>query len=178
MSAIDTSYFYGDLTIAQISQASNAAALQIFIDAKEEELLTKLLGYPLLKLYKAGITANTQIYEDIRDGKEYTDSLGKLTKWVGLAFTIGTAKKSLIANYVYWHWIRDNYSFTTGSSEKKTDLAINALPDEKLVRAWNEMVNWNTALYEFLTVNIATYPDFEDVIIDCALHTKQNRLNL
>lgn len=178
MATIDTSYFYGERSIAGISQAETAAALAIFIDGKEDELMTRLMGYNLYKLYKAGITASTQIYKDIRDGKEYTNSLGIADKWVGLAFTVGTSKRSLIANYVYWHYVRDNHTFTTGSGEKKTDLAINVSPDVKLISAWNEMVNWIYALHDFLTVSISTYPDYADVVIDTELFTKQNSLNL
>lgn len=178
MSTINTSYFYADLSIAQISQAEISAAVTEFIDSKERELLIRLLGYELFKAYTAGILVSTQKYKDIRDGKEYTDSLGRLSKWNGLAFTVGTSKKSPIANYVYWHYIRDNYTFTTGSSEKKTDIAINASPDAKLVRAWNEMVRWNFELLDFLTVNVADYPEYESVVLDTELYTRQNSLNL
>jgi hypothetical protein len=178
MATIDTSYFYGELSIAQISQAEIAASLQIIIDSREDELLLKLLGYELYKAYKAGVIATTQKYIDIRDGKEYTDRNGNLTKWVGLKFAIGTAKKSLIANYVYWHYLTDNASFTTGSGEKKTDLAINVSPDMKMIRAWNEMVNWNIELHEFLMTKISDYPEYENVCIEKELFTYQNRFGL
>lgn len=178
MSLIDQSYFKGELLIPHLTQAVDIAALQLLIDAKESELLTKLLGYELYKLYVAGITANTQKYKDIRDGKEYTNSSGSLTKWVGLAFTVGTIKKSLIANYVYCCYQINNYTFTTGSGEKKTDLAINALPEDKVNRAWNEMVSWNVDLYEFLSTNKVDYPEYVKVIIDSELYNKKNRFNI
>lgn len=178
MATIDTSYFYGELSIAQISQVEIAASLQIIIDSREDELLLKLLGYELYKAYKAGVTGSTQKYLDIRDGKEYTDTSGNLTKWVGLKFAIGNAKKSLIANYVYYHYLADNASFTTGSGEKKTDLAINVSPEMKMIRAWNEMVNWNIDLHQFLMANISTYPEYEKVCIDKELFIYQNRFGL
>jgi hypothetical protein len=68
----------------------------------------------------------------------------------------------LIANYVYWFYQADNYTFTTGSSEKKTDNAINANPDVKMVSAWNEMVNFNRSLHLFLVDQIAVYPEYKD----------------
>jgi hypothetical protein len=178
MATIDNAYFFGELMLSQVSSAEGAAALQLIIDSRENELLTRLFGYELYKVYKAGIVANTQIYKDIRDGKEYTNGIGKPDKWVGLTFTVGTSKQSLIANYVYWHYIRDNYTFTTGSSEKKSSLALNALPDQKLVRAWNQMVDWIYQLHDFLTVNAAVYPEYANVVLCTELFTKQNTLNL
>ena len=172
---IDPSYFFADLSLVSDS-TYDAAALQEFIDSKEPELLEKLLGYELYAAFVEGIAADPVElrFADLRDGKVYED--GKV-KWPGLIFTSGTAKKSLIANYVYWHYVRDNFSFTTGSSEKKTDLAINVSPDAKLVRAWNEMVNWNHQLYVFLLANADVYPEF----VECCesdLFCHQNTLNL
>jgi hypothetical protein len=178
MPTIDTSYFFGDLKIAQISQPEVTASLNAAIEKKEDELLNRLLGYSLFKDYKAGIIASTQIYKDIRDGKEYTDLNGQLTKWVGLAFTSGTIKRSLIANFVYYHYIKDNDSFTTGSSEKKTSLAINVSPEKKMNDGWNEMVKENIALNEFLVMNVQLYPQYAFVIQDKELFTYKNYLGI
>lgn len=195
MQTIDTSYFYGELVLSGVQGTAGAAALQLIIDSREDELLIKLFGYPLYKAYKAavaleviadpahlptpivGVALETR-FADLRDGKEYTNGSGVLAKWPGLRFTVGTSKKSLIANYVYWHYIRDNHTFTTASGEKKSPLAVNVLPESKLVRAWNEMVNWNMQLYDFLNKELATYPEYENVIVRCDVYTKQNTLNL
>ena len=178
MSAIDTTYFYQELSIAQISQPEVAASLTAIIDFRENELLTRLMGYELKKAYDTGILANSQIFKDIRDGKEYTDSSGRLTKWVGLAFTVGTSKKSLIANYVYYWYMRDNYTFTTGGSEKKSPAVDSVSIDAKLVRAWNEMVAWNFALHNFLIDNADIYPEYENAIYEESLFIRQNTHNL
>ena len=176
MAVIDTSYFFGELSISQPT-----ATLQMLIDSKEPELLTKLLGYELNKLYITGIAVlptPAQKWLDLRDGKEYTTGGGALTKWPGLRFTVGTAKKSLVANYVYWHYLFDNITFTTASGQKKSELPVNALPDHKMVRAWNEMVNWNIQLNTFLLNHTADYPEYEDVLLCDELFTLQNRLGL
>lgn len=175
MALIDSTYFFGELSISQPT-----ATLQMLIDTKEPELLTKLFGYPLYKEYAAGIAAGTpdQKWLDLRDGVEYTSESGVLTKWPGLRFTLGTAKKSLIANYVYWFYLADNITFTTASGQKKSDLPVNAGPDAKMVRAWNEMVNWNFQLNDFLLKNIVDYPEYSDVVICDELFTNQNRLGL
>lgn len=178
MPTIDTSYFFGDLKIAQISQPEVAASLNAAIEKKEDELLNRLLGYSLYKDYKAGLIANTQIYKDIRDGKEYTDLNGQLTKWVGLAFTSGTIKRSLIANFVYYHYLKDNDSFTTGSSEKKTGLAINVSPEKKMNDSWNEMVKWNISLDEFLKINLLLYPQYHFLYYDIELFNPKNYLGI
>lgn len=175
MAVIDTSYFFGELSISQPT-----ATLQMMIDSREPELLTKLLGYELNKNYTAGIAAGSpaQKWLDLRDGKEYTTASGTLTKWSGLRFTVGTAKKSLIANYIYWHYLNDNITFTTASGQKKSDLPINAGPDAKMIRAWNEMVDWNFQLNAFLLANIVDYPEYNDVIICDELFNLQNRFGL
>lgn len=162
MATIDASYFFAELNIAQKNDV--AASLTMFIDEHEERLLTDLLGYELYKAYKAGIAAETQIYKDIRDGLEYTNRSGILTKWKGLKFTDGTAKKSLIANYVYWHWMENEFSVTTGSGEKKIDSqnSQNAADTSKKVRAWNQMVNWIKELIEFLLTKYDIYPLFQE----------------
>lgn len=161
MATIDASYFFAELNIAQKNDV--ALALGMFIDEYEEKLLLQLFGYELLKAYKAGIASN-QIYKDIRDGLEYTNRSGILTKWKGLIFTDGTAKKSLIANYVYWHWLENEFSVTTGSGEKKINSqnSSDVTDVSKKVRAWNQMVDWNKELIEFLLSKESSYPEFQN----------------
>lgn len=183
MATIDATYFFGELNIAQKTDV--AASITMFIDEHEEKLLTDLLGYELYKLYKAGIAVTPTPdakWTAIRDGKEYTNRSGVLTKWKGLRFTDGTAKKSLIANYVYWHWLQNEASNTTASGEKvaKTGGAMEASPVHKMVRAWNQMVNWNKELIEFLLTNYTDYPEFQNQYgrIPRSLLSKQNVLGI
>jgi hypothetical protein len=166
MATIDASYFFGELNVAQKSDSSVGGSLSIFIDEHEERLLTGLFGYELYKAYKTGIAVlptPDPKWTDIRDGKEYTNRSGILTKWKGLKFTDGTAKKSLVANYVYWHWMQNEISVTTGTGEKvaSNQNAINAPSAVKMVRAWNQMVNWINELIEFLLTKKSDYPEFQ-----------------
>lgn len=178
MPLIDTSYFFGDLTIAQKSDAAVSSSLGWFIAEHEPRLLTDLLGYEFKKLYDAGITAVTQKYVDIRDGKEYTNRAGILAKWRGLKFADGSAKKSLVANYIYWHWMQNEASVSTGTGEKvaANQNAVNANPAAKMVRAWNQMVSWNRELIEFLLSHPDDYPEFRNHYsrIPCGLLNNQN----
>jgi len=181
MATIDNTYFFGELALAYPDTPAGNAGLQQIIDSREQELLIRLFGYELYKNYTAGIAVTPTPeakWTDLREGKEYTNSSGVLTKWPGLRFTVGASKKSLIANYVYWHKQNSDYTFTTGSSEKKTDLAINANPDTKMIRAWNEMVNWNRQLNTFLVEHDDTYTEYLNVPIDRELYEHKNRLGL
>lgn len=185
MSFIDKTYFYGELSIAQLSQPAVAASLQSILDFREQQLLSALMGYNLYNDFMAGIVVMPTpdaLWKDIRDGKEYT-YFGNKVKWPGLAFTIGTSKKSLIANYVYYWYIRDNHSWTTGGGEKKTEIAINVMPNLKLVRAWNEMVQWNNSLKMFLNYsgNYNTYsldPFTDDLALHRSLLCNINKFNI
>jgi hypothetical protein len=179
MATIDSTYFFGELSLAFPDTPAGTANLSQVIDSREAELLQRLMGYELYTAYVAGIAAlptPATKWTDLLNGKEYTTSSGVLAKWPGLRFTVGTSKKSLIANFVYYNYLIDNYTFTTGSSEKKTELSINSNPENKMIRAWNEMVHWNFHLNSFLVTNIATYPEYESVVIDTELFDLKNRL--
>ena len=175
---IDISFFFGEVNIAQKSDA--AGSLGLFIDEMEPRLLTDLLGYELWKAYTTGIAAGSPDAKwlAIRDGKEYTNRAGYLTFWNGLKFTKGGIKKSLIANYIYWHWMADQATVTTGTGEKTPAAAnaVDASPARKMVRAWNQMVCWNLELIEFLLSNPTDYPEFQSYYsrIPCSLLKKQN----
>lgn len=158
---IDTSFFFGELNIAQVSESTVASAFQWFIDEKEPEVLTNLFGYELYKNFLAGV-GSVQKYTVIRDGVEYTNSAGQLTKWKGLKFTMGTAKKSLIANYVYCKYMSDQASITTGTGVKvaKAQNAVDASEVPKIVKAWNQMAEWNCDLVGYLVLKQEDYPEF------------------
>lgn len=159
MATIDTSYFSEPIAIPQIENEAVAAAVNKLLDHADVELLERLLGTPLYILYTAGIVASTQIYKDIRDGKAYLTF-----KWWGLKFTQGTVKKSLIANYVYFHYVRNSHTVLTGTGAKtlKTENAVESSPWFKLVKAWNEMVDMNLDLNHFLLNNADLYPQYVD----------------
>lgn len=164
---IDTTYFEGELSLGQITSGAVTAAVNLYIEKYEDLLLTRLLGYELYRDYKAGIavvpTPLTK-WTELRDGKEYTNSYDVLTKYRGLKFTSGSLKQSPIANFVYYHYLKDNISFTMGAGEvkPKSNSSDNVNPYPKMVRAWNEMVDWNWELVHFLREYDTIYPQFED----------------
>lgn len=174
---IDTSYFYEDITIAQVETPAVADTVSRFIAIYEPKLLTSLMGYELYKAYKAGIAAEVPNAKwiAIRDGSEYTNRYGRLDKWEGLKRTVvapveateeplveavAGQYQSLVANYVYYWYMRSNATTTAGSGEVNNNVSAPVSPGLKMLRAWNQMVKWNWELIEFLQSNADVYPEF------------------
>lgn len=76
----------------------------------------------------------------------------------------GSAKKSLIANYVYWHWMADQVSQTVGLGEAatKAENATMVSPAAKMHRAWNEMIDWIHEMVCYLNTFRSKYPQWND----------------
>jgi len=72
----------------------------------------------------------------------------------------GDSKKSLIANYVYYWYMRKEASQTTtiGEVATKAENATRTNPGAKMARAWNQMVEWVHELYCFLETRHTDYP--------------------
>lgn len=159
---IDSTYFYGGkLKIAQASEPSVAAAIAVSIDTYEPEFLTKLFGYAMYKAYLAEVGADGRM-QDLRDGKEYTNRYGVLDKWRGLKFVDGTGKRSMIANFVYYWWMRSNATATTGTGEKNIGSKNATSTDSvnKQVTAWNEMVKYVNQFWEYLYAKQDVFPEY------------------
>jgi hypothetical protein len=160
---INDTYFVGERNIPNTTNSSVLERLTFFITKYEEELLQAVLGYALYKAYKAGIAATTpdSKWTELQDGKEYTDSNNRLRKWNG--FRDADSKRSMIANYVYFWWMRDKASISTsiGEVQEKPDNSASISSLTKQSRAWNEMVSWIEEMILFLDTNIETYPEWE-----------------
>jgi hypothetical protein len=167
MPLIDHTFFIGEINIPGTTEDTIAERIAFFIQSYEEKLLRDILGYPLWKAFNAGIAQASpdQKWIDIRDGKEYTGLDSYLHKWDGLVIKKAstTLKKSLIANYVYWMWQKDNVSqtVTIGEVSTKAENSTVITPKFKMIAAWNQMVDWICELHCFLNANLATYPEWE-----------------
>lgn len=157
---IDASYFYGQLSIPQITDAAVIANLNWFINEYEPKLLTNLLGYELYK-FTVDNPSDADVLKLI-NGTDYGDN----KHWNGLKFGTSPLKKSLIANYVYYWWMRNNMSQTTigGEKESKAENAIGSSPRYKMVRAWNDMVEMNIQLRDYLNASLEFYPTYVDPV--------------
>jgi hypothetical protein len=95
------------------------------------------------------------------DGDKYFYKAATLS----LNTVTGNAKKSLIANYVYWHWMADQVSQTVGLGEAatKAENATMVSPAAKMHRAWNEMIRWVEEMVCYLDTKRSIYPEWQDM---------------
>jgi hypothetical protein len=128
------------------------------VDKYEDKYLNTILGYALNKLLQANINQSSGIYYDLINGAEYTDLTGTVQKWQGFA-TIGS---NPIANYIYYWVIRQNVTTTMdiGVRMANAENMINVSAMNKMMSAWNEMVEFNFRLHEFLYANKTSYTTY------------------
>lgn len=164
---IDSTYFKGPLTLAQLGQQSVEDNLNIFIEQYEPEFLSKSLGYALSQSLIEGIDVGSgdieQKWLDLLNGVQFTNTAGRARKWIGFASEVF----SPIAAYVYWYFQRDKATNTTGSGEVKAqnENSSTVSPANKMNNAWNEMVKHLEVLWQFLEVSEA-YTDYRYEDID------------
>lgn len=133
---IDKTFFVGDLDVAQVSQANVEAELVAYITRLEPEYLNLLMGSALAAAFVAGIA-----------GAPYLE--------------LAPVVKRGIACYVYFHYMRQKATVSTGTGEKvaKAANSIDATPYFKAARAWNEMVMFNRYFRDYAKVNYPLYTD-------------------
>ena len=153
---IDNSYFSREINIPHktnvpnSNRVGNSVSLQSFIDTYEVEIMLFALGNPLFDEFNDQFDTNTGAVKGtapdkwkkfIEVGEEYQIS-GVDYKWRGLRYIDGTAKKSLIADYVYYKFLEDQ-AVKLGGLGLQTEDANNATVHStipKLTNVWNEFV--------------------------------------
>lgn len=171
MQLIDVSYFVGEIFISGLENTVAQTGSQIlgFIKKYEAKYLKELLGETLYSEFVAGMSA-----EPIEQ------------KWVDLADKLRDAetKESPIANYVYYWWKRNEVTDSVGIGEVKPQ-AENASPASavhKMVRAWNEMVDWNYRISDWLYAHpdysliFYSYTPFHESYLFCRKWTSRHEL--
>ena len=146
---IDETYFQRELFVPNADDQDRSAYkdLQEFIDDKARLCLKEVLGYTLFKDLDANITNGNldsgapQKWLDLVNGKEYTKD-GYTYYWQGLLIQEGAFKKSLLANFTFYHWLYYNQSRMSGVGEVVLNAknAINVNSTQRLVSVWNEFV--------------------------------------
>lgn len=118
-------------------KATYGENLQWFIDKYEPILLKKLLEDDLYTLFIATPTD---------------------ARFVALLPFL----KPACVDYIYWFYLQDQaQNFTSlGGSQSKKQNAITVSVYPKMVRAWNEMVNYNRELHKYLVKNDTVYPEY------------------
>lgn len=142
---IDGSYFTGLLSLGiiwdidddSITRKAERDNLQSYIDLYERGFLRMVLGKSMSR----------EFIEYLLSGKNDID------KWERLKEKLSSKGYSPIANYVYFHYVRRCGVVQTpvgtvyASDDKKAD------PNPLLISAWNNMVQMNEDLYDFLESN-------------------------
>jgi hypothetical protein len=138
---------------------AEGTALALAITKYEHRYLKQFFGYEFYTLFQAGILATTQIYEDIRDGSTYVDTAGYTQEWEGFM----TSERNPIANYIYFYHRRDIITSTDGIGEQSSAVenGSRVSPNYKMTQAWNEMVDMNKKLHDFLVANEDIYPTYQ-----------------
>lgn len=174
MALIDVTYFVGPLNIPNTTETTEVAnEVNWFINKYEPEFLQKALGYPLYKAYLADKDA--QRFKDIIEGVEYTDIYGNVAKWSGLIETVSPAvpasgdtpakaaqKQSVIANYVYYWWKRNNTTQSTGIGEVRPegDNSQTVSPRQKMISSLNAIHYKVEELVSFLEAKQDSYTEW------------------
>lgn len=150
MYIIDQTYFTRELSIPNINEVQTEAfeTLEYFVDEYVRQLLRDALGIEVFNILDTYVidgafdsTGAPQYIIDLVEGKEYVKS-GVTYKWSGLISTQGVFKKSLLANYVYYQWLKNSFSTQSGVGEVTLNPQNANLvnPTQKLVTAWNNFV--------------------------------------
>ncbi|MDX1938455.1 MAG: hypothetical protein SFU21_15145, partial [Flavihumibacter sp.] len=162
-SIIDNSYFIRNVYLANAQSSEVAPEIDLFIQKYEPELLKLMMGYGLYKEFIDSINspAPAQKYIDLLFGVAYNDVNGKPQYWMGLA---NANKLSVIANYVYYHYVRNNNTQTTAAGEtiSKSEAASRTNAGYKATWAWNEMRNWLVEFNLFMNSKEIDYPLWAD----------------
>lgn len=189
MSLIDTSYFILELDIANSDRPEFQELIEGFILQYEDELLEDVLGYPLLKAFKAAPTEARM--QDLIKGKEYTDLSSRLRKYKGLINEGNDPYKfSPLAGYVYFYFMRNQIANTVSvgeigtntdnagrvATQSQTLVRSRFVNQIKLQKAWNTMSSGVYGLMDFLYSNQPAYPEW-DVAQMAGLMQKYKPLN-
>ena len=161
---IDRSYFKGEIYIPNVEDIApdsellgNGSELDVFITEYEREVLIKCLGFSLYSVFKSQFNSDNspnlkndseQKWKDLLNGKSYNID-GKMVNWSGLIHKNNPFKRSLIAYYVYFHFLNNDISHYTGTGMQveKTKSAENVSHIPKAVRAWRKFYELTVGTY-------------------------------
>jgi hypothetical protein len=139
---IDGSYFTGVLSLGiiwdidddSITRKAERDNLQSYIDLYEKKYLRMVLGKSMSR----------EFIEYILSGDNDVD------KWEKLKEKLSNKGYSPVANYVYFHYVRRCVIKQTPVGTVYASGDEKANPNILLVSAWNDMVQMNKGLYDFL----------------------------
>lgn len=170
---INTDYFIGETLLPGASNSVpggsySANAVCRAIDVYEPEFMERAFGYEFYQKILTEITVDPEptigIWYDIVYGCAFRNHRGVLVKWDGLKNP--TNKTSVIADYVYYWFSRNQVTNTAaiGEVKAKAENSTTASAAQKQVSAWNRMSRQLCVLYELLESKDSNgekvYPEF------------------
>lgn len=156
MAQLDLDFFYGDITIAQISDTVVSKVVNTYINKYEETYLKLLLGESLHTAYTEGMAVT------LADREERWTKLDEKIYRIKNPGSANEVKVSPVANYVYFYYQRSIATQTTGTGEKimEAENATNAGNAVKSKLAWNDMVRMNLDIIRFIKSKPADYGEY------------------
>lgn len=156
MEIIDNTFFVGTIKLANTSSSmSEGAVLAELVSKFAPQYLKTILGYSLYTLFEANIDESSGIYYDLLNGATYTDLRGLTQEWQGF----NKIYYSPIANYVYCESLKDSErsNLAIGTMRPNAENMVLSSAGIDVARAWNEMVDFNLRLHDFLYANSSSY---------------------
>jgi hypothetical protein len=133
--------------------------LRMFLTKAE---ITELESYLVNGIFPVVTTEIPQKWIDLVNGKG---------NWKGLVYSLGTSKQSLLADYVYYHFLVDEVSYMAGVGDVKAlpKGATGVNPTQRIVRVWNEFVREYQGANDYVYHSYTTVFDFNDELRDHSL---------
>lgn len=165
---VDKSYFIGELDIPT-NNANVEPSLNNFIEKYEKKFLIGVLGYELYLLFDAAIKIDpiASPYKELLEGDNY-EYKGIIYHWEGFKETVVEPDpnadppiigkyRSIIANYIYYWWMRnvDLQSVGLGVVKTQAENAVKVSGASKAVRAMSE-----------LRASMRSFVNYMDYVID------------
>lgn len=165
MNYLTKAYFKGEILIPNLIESVQddyiVKELYAFIAFREPEFLIKVMGQDLYDEFIAGLIANpvlakwtnlkTQIYWTQNVKVSENDQVGE------------TYYLSPAANYVYFYYMKNSKTISTGAGEVKVaGQGMVYVPNkEKQLNAWNGMAKSVKVIRQWIEEHRSDYPDFD-----------------
>lgn len=169
---INKTYFNGDISIPNMQEVDyDNGNIDDFIDNESRLLLESIFGFDLFSELVTYLDADGNLepsapdkWQNLVYGVHYEVGNTK-RKFSGLLLNPeSTIPKSLIADYVFYRWLKQNTSQSTGVGEVALEAknAINVNPTQKLVTVWNRF--YRQIGTEYFGIDHHNHPHFCGIV--------------
>lgn len=140
----DTFFQYPNREIPNLNEADSNALreLEMLIDKECRLFLHNFLTDAEIVDFDSHLVDG--LFPTVTTGipQKWIDLVNGKGDWKGLVSTLGTSKNSLLADYVYYHYLVNEASYMTGVGEVRASAkgSINVNPTQRIVNVWNDFV--------------------------------------